>query len=240
MSEKNDLGIWIKLSEHDLYKMFREMRYDDEMFKKFQKKRIYKGIASLFVGIMLSLFNPVLILLGVAISIYQWWSDYRKVKSFYNNFLFKKQLAFSKFGRMLIPYLLQTNATLYNVLNRMLLRIEEGHVKQCLEALIIEMNDYPNSEVPFKKFAIEASGTDNSILFMTTLYDYQQHSFDPSVINELGKMASEELFNGVDEIIDFKLRKFNMFPTKLTMISLLIVAGYMGAVFINLFQSITL
>ena len=30
---------------------------------------------------------------------------------------------------MLIPYLLQSNSTLYNVFNKMLLRLEEGYVK---------------------------------------------------------------------------------------------------------------
>ena len=73
-------------------------------------------------------------------------------------------------------------------------------------------------------------------LFMTTLYDYQQNTFDSSIIEELGKMASEQLFNGVDEIIEFKLRKFNMFPTKITMLSLIIVFGYMISTFINLFK----
>jgi len=228
-----------KFAEENLYKMLREMRYDEAYFIKFQKMRFLKVLVFLLFGVILSIFlHPVAMIAAIALAIYQWWDQYRRVKSKYNNFSFKRQLEFSKFERMLIPYLLQSNTSLYNVFNHMLFRLEDGHVKQCLERLIIEMNDNPNSVEPFKRFAEDASGTNSAVLFMTTLYDYQQNTSDPSVITELGKMASEELFNGVDEIIEFKLRKFDMFPTKLTMISLIIVGGYMVSMFINLFKEI--
>lgn len=228
--------IWHKLAEKNLYKMLKELRYTDEMFINYQKNRFKKCSVFLIVGVILSFIQPYLILAGITLALLQWTNEYKRVKRIYNNSLFQKQLTFSKFTRMLIPYLLQSNSTLYNVFNKMLLRLEEGYVKSSLENLIIEMNDNPNSEEPFKKFALTASGTDQAVLFMTTLYDYQQNTFDSSIIEELGKMASEQLFNGVDEIIDFKLRKFNMFPTKITMLSLIIVFGYMISTFINLFK----
>jgi hypothetical protein len=228
--------IWHKLAEKDLYKMFKELRYTDEMFIKFQKNRFKKCSLFLITGLMLGFIKVQLVLIGVVLALVQWTSGYKKAKSYYNNSIFKKQLTFSKFTRMLIPYLLQSNATLYNVFNKMLLRLEDGYVKSSLEKLIIEMNDNPNSEEPFKQFALNASGTDQAVLFMTTLYDYQQNTFDSSIITELGKMASEQLFNGVDEIIDFKLRKFNMFPTKITMLSIIITFGYMISTFIHLFK----
>lgn len=232
--------IWHKLAEKDLYKMLKELRYTDKMFIKYQKNRFTKSILFLVVGIILAFIQPYLIIAGIALALIQWTSEYKRVKRFYSNSIFQKQLTFSKFIRMLIPYLLQSNATLYNVFNKMLFRLEDGYVKNSLENLIIEMNDNPNSEEPFKKFALMASGTDQAVLFMTTLYDYQQNTFDSSVIEELGKMASEQLFNGVDEIIDFKLRKFNMFPTKITMLSLIIVFGYMISTFIHLFKDFLL
>lgn len=233
MSQKNEKNkIWFKLAEHDLYSMIRNMRYDDVAFIKWQKKRFLKCfVLFLIFGVSLVFISPYFIFVGIGIAIYQWMNDYKRIKSTYNNFLFKKNLTFSKFARMLIPYLYRKNATLYSTFNRMLNRLEEGHVKECLQRLIIDMNNNPNSVEPFKKFALDASGTDNSILFMNTLYDYQQHSFDQSIISELGKMASEDLFNGVDEIINYKLKKFDMYPTKLTMINLIIVFGYMIAMF---------
>ena len=232
--------IWHKLAEKDLYKMLKELRYTDEMFIKYQKNRFTKSILFLVAGIILAFIQPYLIIAGIVLALFQWTNEYKRVKRFYNNSLFQKQLTFSKFTRMLIPYLLQSNATLYNVFNKMLFRLEEGYVKSSLENLIIEMNDNPNSEEPFKKFALTASGTDQAVLFMTTLYDYQQNTFDSSIIEELGKMASEQLFNGVDEIIEFKLRKFNMFPTRITMLSLIIVFGYMISTFVHLFMEFLL
>ena len=227
--------IWHKLAEKDLYKMLKELRYTDEMFIKYQKNRFTKSILFLVAGIILAFIQPYLIIAGIVLALFQWTNEYKRVKRFYNNSLFQKQLTFSKFTRMLIPYLLQSNATLYNVFNKMLFRLEEGYVKSSLENLIIEMNDNPNSEEPFKKFALTASGTDQAVLFMTTLYDYQQNTFDSSIIEELGKMASEQLFNGVDEIIEF-----NMFPTRITMLSLIIVFGYMISTFVHLFMEFLL
>nr|WP_195366196.1 hypothetical protein [[Eubacterium] tenue] len=232
--------IWHKLAEKNLYKMLKELGYNDQMFIKFQQNRVKKCSLFLLAGLLLGFIKIPLILIGIILALFQWTSIYKKTKGYYNNSMFKKQLTFSKFTRMLIPYLLQSNATLYNVFNKMIYRLEDGYVKSCLENLIIEMNNNPNSEEPFKEFALKASGTDQAVLFMTTLYDYQQNTFDSSVISELGKMASEQLFNGVDEIIDFKLRKFNMFPTKVTMISIIIVFGYMISTFIYLFKEFLL
>ncbi|MDO7204246.1 hypothetical protein Q5M85_08950 [Paraclostridium bifermentans] len=98
------------------------------------------------------------------------------------------------------------------------------------------MNDDPNSEKPFKEFALKTSGTNESVLFMTTLYDYQQNTDDSSVITELGRMASDQLFNGIDDIIEYKLDKFNMFPTKITMLSIVIIFGYSGAMILSLIK----
>lgn len=218
-----------KLAEENLYKMFKELKYSDEMFIKFQKNRFKKCLLYLLSGLILGFIDIKLILIGVGLALVQWTSQYKKVKNYYYRSAFNKQLAFSKFIRMLIPYLLQSNATLYNVFNKMVDRLEDGYVKDSLKKLIIEMNDNPNSEEPFKEFALNASGTDQAVLFMTTLYDYQQTTFDSSVISELGQMASEALFNGVDEIINFKLKKFDMFPTKITMPIGIITIGYMAS-----------
>ena len=138
--------IWHKLAEKNLYKMLKELRYTDEMFINYQKNRFKKCSVFLIVGVILSFIQPYLILAGIALALLQWTNEYKRVKRIYNNSLFQKQLTFSKFTRMLIPYLLQSNSTLYNVFNKMLLRLEEGYVKSSLENLIIEMNDNPNSE----------------------------------------------------------------------------------------------
>ncbi|MCE4051689.1 hypothetical protein [Bacillus sp. Au-Bac7] len=222
---------FLKFLEPDLESMLKEMRYGPEVLIRFQKKRVYMGIGYIVFGLCLSVFSPFLILFGLLLAVMNWMNAYKRVKRMYNNASFLKQFAFSKFSRTLLPYLLQSNATLYSVFNGMLAanRIENEHLKGCLERLIIEMNDHPESEEPFKRFAREASGTDNAELFMTTLYDFSQHTFDSSILVELGKMATDDLFNGINQVTQFKLRKFDMNPTKLTMINLVLIAGYMAS-----------
>jgi hypothetical protein len=238
MKEKQNF--WHRIAEHDLYQMLQEMGLNEERFVKFQKKRFTLSLLMFIPFIFFSIFfNKWLFIAGVGVGVFVWTNEYNRATKFYRNFQFEKQLDFSKFMRMLIPYLLQSGATLYSVFNRMLGRLDEGHVKRCLERLLIEMNEQPNSEEPFKKFAIDASGTDSAVLFMTTLYDFQQNTFDHSIITELGQMASEELFEGVDDIIAYKLRKFVMYPTKLTMASFLITAGYAVAMLTDVVTSIS-
>lgn len=220
-------SLWIRIAEHNLYDMCKEMGFTEERFIKYQKKRFFRAVIFGFPVIVAAFFFQWWwALAGITISGFLWWNEYNRAKKFYGNFNFEKQLQFSKFTRMLIPYLLQTNSTLYSVFTRLLDRLEEGHVKSSLERLLIEMNEYPNSDTPFVRFAKDASGTDSSILFMTTLYDFQQNTFDHSIIMELGQLSSVQLFKGVDEIIAYKLRKFSMYPTKLTMASFIITLGY--------------
>ncbi|MCM3113655.1 hypothetical protein [Lederbergia lenta] len=220
-------SLWIRIAEDNLYDMCKEMGFTEERFIKFQRKRFFRSILFGFPLIVAAfIFQWWWALAGISISGFLWWNEYSRAKKFYGNFNFEKQLQFSKFTRMLIPYLLQSGTTLYSVFTRLLDRIEDGHVKSSLERLLIEMNEYPNSDVPFVRFAKNASGTDSSILFMTTLYDYHQNTYDNSIIMELGQLSSVQLFEGVDEIITYKLRKFSMYPTKLTMASFVITLGY--------------
>lgn len=220
-------SLWIRIAEHNLYEMCKLMGFTEDRFIKYQKKRLFRSILFGFPLILAAFFFQWWwAIAGIAISGFMWWNEYNRAKKLYGNFDFEKQLQFSKFTRTLIPYLLQTEATLYSVFTRLLDRLEPSYVKSSLERLLIEMNEYPNSEEPFVRFAKDASGTDGSILFMTTLYDFHQNTFDHSIIMELGKLSSEQLFEGVDEIIAYKLRKFSMFPTKLTMASFVITLGY--------------
>lgn len=240
MKNEQRKTIWHKLVEHDLIKMLEEMHYDEKKIVKFQQGRFLKSALGLLLGVMLIAYHYLFVLGGVGIAVYLWWTSYKKLKSSYTFFLFKKQMAFAQFSRTLIPYLLLPNATLYSVLNKMLHRVEDEHMKACLERFVIEMNDQPHAEEPFVSFAKDAGGTDGAQLFMTTLYDYQQNSDDTSVINELGKMASEELFEGVDQIVAFKLGRFRMFSFRLLINVFFVIFGYMAAMYLYYFQQIFL
>ncbi|MGG0888912.1 hypothetical protein [Cytobacillus horneckiae] len=231
-------SFWLKVAEENLFDMCYEMGLTEEKFIKFQKKRFFKSVFISFPLILLAFFSDWWwSLVGLALGGFIWWHEYNRTKRIYKNFKFIKILQFSKFQRLLAPYLLSVDSTLYGVFTRMLERTEEEHIKSAIERLLIEMNEYPSSDVPFVKFAKNASGTDDSILFMTTLFDFQQNSSDKTIIMELVKLSSEQLFEGVDEIITFKIRKLTMFPTKLTMASFIVVLGYAITIIADSFTS---
>ncbi|GAF66459.1 putative ATPase [Bacillus sp. TS-2] len=219
--------IFFKVAEKNLLDIFLSMKYTEEDFIRFQKRRMRKFIFFMAFGVIMAIVtSPVLLFFGLGAAVYQWSQEYKQVKVSFKQFNFMKQLTYGKFTRNLIPELKKPHATIYTIFNRMLPKIEDGHVKNCLERLIINMNENPNSDEPFKEFAEDASGTDDAHLFFSTLYDYQQYTFDDSVLYELGQMASEDLFNSVDEIILYKISKFKMNPTKVTMLFLVLLGAY--------------
>ncbi|CUB18111.1 hypothetical protein BN2127_JRS9_02615 [Bacillus subtilis] len=234
-------NFWLTIAESNLASMLDEMGYNQDWLISFQKKRLIRAFFVLSLGTVIgALFSVWLMLLGPVLAVFVWMIEYQKILTFYKKNQFEKELQFNKFTRMLIPLLLEKNAKLYVALNKMLKRMEDGQVKQALERLLIGLNDQPNSEEPFQKFAKEASGTDRALLFMTTLFDYQQSSHDTTIISELGQIASKELFEGVRDIVEFKLRKFSMFPTKLTMASFIPVIGYAAAMLFDTISKISI
>lgn len=227
-------------SEKNLENMIAELGYTNEGYKEFQKKRLIKSSLVLALFLILAFVKSMYFIpIGIVIFFGLFKMEYISLKNKVKKLKFNKQLAFSKFSRMIIPYLMQGDATLYAVFQKMNRRLEEGAVKKNLQRLMINMLENPNDIEPFKKFAIESSGTDSAVLFMSTLFDYQQNTNDTNVIAELGRMSSEELFETVDEIVSYKLRKFSMFPTKLTMGSFLIILGYAVSILLDAFLKVS-
>ncbi|RBP59283.1 hypothetical protein DES36_1198 [Alkalibaculum bacchi] len=223
------------IAEKDLYPMLKEMGDSEKRIDQFQRQRITQSIS---IGIIFLLFGLILsrwfYLGSIFLPLIVYKMKYRNISSKYATWKFQRHLQFSKFTRLLIPYLKQTRGqtSLYSIFNKILQRMENKQDKDLLYTLMTEMSNKPNDIEPFIDYANKSSGTDMSVLFMSTIFDFQQSSFDISVINELGKIASEELINGIDEIINFKLKRFVFFPTKIVMSSFVIVAGFAVAILV--------
>lgn len=217
------------IAEKDLYPMLKEMGNSQKRIDQFQRKRLFQSI---FVGIVFFLFGLTLsrwFYLGVIfLPIVVYKMKYKNINSKYTTWKFQRHLQFSKFTRLLIPYLKQTkgSTSLYTIFNKILQRLENKEDRDLLYTLMTEMTNKPEDIQPFIDYANRTSGTDMSVLFMSTIFDFQQSSSDTSVIDELGKIASEELIHGIDEIINFKLKRFVFFPTKIVMSSFIIVIGF--------------
>ncbi|APC50387.1 hypothetical protein BME96_19080 (plasmid) [Virgibacillus halodenitrificans] len=220
-------------AEKNLYPILEEMGNTKKMIDKYQKKRIKQSILLgtflLFLGLFISSYFYIAALI-LSFAFYKY--KYKSIISQYTGWKFQRHLQFSKFTRLLIPYLKQNKGetSLYSIFNKILQRTENQEDKNSLYKLMTEMSNKPNDIQPFIDYANRSSGTDMSVLFMSTIFDYQQSSFDTSVIDELGKIASKELIHGIDEIINFKLRRFVFFPTKVVMSSFVIVLGFAIAV----------
>ena len=234
-------SFWEKIAEDKVYHQLREMGDTTKNIDKWQKKRVLFSLFIVALGFVAgALVHPWLHLSGPILGTFFYKSKAKAVDSHYRVWKFQRQLNFSKFTRLVIPYLKASGGktALYTIFNKILQRTDDEADKRSLYQLMGEMGDKPESLEPFTDFAERSSGTDMSHLFMSTIYDFQQSTFDVSVIDELGKMASEDMMNAIDEIIAMKLRRFVMFPTKVVMSSFILVAGLGVGLMIDNFKNL--
>ncbi|AZJ24376.1 hypothetical protein CT694_33330 (plasmid) [Bacillus wiedmannii bv. thuringiensis] len=231
------------LAEEKLYDMLEEMGNTKKMSDDFQKKRMKQTLLMVVIGFFMGLFlSKWCYLLAIVLPIFFYRSKYNNVVKMYHAFKFERHLSFIKFMRLLIPYLKESEGgtSLYQILRKILKRTENPVDVNSIAKFMSELTDKPNDIQPFTDFAIRSSGTDMSVLFMQTIYDFQQNSYDTNVIDELGKIASAELQRAIDEIVAFKLKRFSFFPTKIVMSSFLIVIGYAAAILVYNFSTINI
>ena len=237
--DKRKPTIWQKMAEDRLYQQLHLTGFSYEEIDDYQKKRVMWLVALSFLGVMLSLFvHPWLFVGGLISGVGKYMMDMRKADAYFRSWRFARQLSFSKFTRLVIPYLKASNgkSSLYGVFSKIVNRLENEDDRVFLERLMFEMNDNPHNIQPFLDYAERTSGTDMSYLFMSTVFDYQQSTSDVSVIDELGKLASEDMMYAVDEIIDFKINRFELFPTKVVMSSFILVVGVAAGIMLQSFQ----
>lgn len=228
------------ISEPTLYPMLKEMGYAPHAIEQFQKRRVILSLGLWIFLMILGLFLAKwFYIIAFLFSFLIYKGMYKIETKRYSVWKFQRHLQFSKFTRLLIPYLKQSKGktSLYTIFNKILMRTENEADKNALYTLMSEMSNRPGDIQPFIDFAEKSSGSDMSVLFMSTIFDFQQSTFDTSVIDELGKLASEELMVSIDEIIEFKLSRFMHFPTKITMSSFLFIVGFAISMFIHYITS---
>ncbi|MBO0481506.1 hypothetical protein [Candidatus Enterococcus courvalinii] len=238
--KQENKSLWLKLLGENYYEKLREMNNSNISIIKWQKQRFAKSWIFVGVGLVMYLLlgkEWYYLAGGVATAIGFYVMQAKSINNVYNQFRFERHLQFSKFTRLLIPYLKQKKdgGNLYGVFAKIVKRLDYDTDKQLLMKLMQDMTDRPNDIQPFIEYAEQTSGTDMSVLFMQTVYDIRQGSADLDVIEELDRLASEELMAGIDSIIDFKSRKFVFYPTKIAMTSFILVVGFaVGVLFLNL------
>lgn len=232
---------WEKMAEDELYYKLREMGNPDSAIQKYQKNRFFQAIIISVIGIIVALFmnNLWVAVGGMVFGIVLYVMRLSTVRSMHNQWKFEREMAFSRFVRLLIPYLKQSggNVSLYTTFNKMLGRLDDEDDRESLYMLMGEIGDRPGDIQPFYDFAERSSGSDMAYLIMSTVFDFQESTTDTTVIDELGQMASEQMMDAIDEIIEFKIKRFGMFPTKIVMSSFILVVGLAAGVIIDAFSN---
>lgn len=234
-------SIWERMAEDSTYQMLREIGDTTAAIDKFQKKRVLMSVLLLLLGIPAGFFiHEYLYLAGPVVGFVFYKMKAKSISNYYRAWKFERQLNFSKFTRLVIPYLKASGGTaaLYTIFNKILKRTENEADRRSLYRLMGEMGDNPADIQPFLDYADRSSGTDMSHLFMSTIFDFQQSTFDTQVIDELGKLAGEDMMNSIDEIIGMKLKRFTMFPTKIVMCSFILVAGLGAGLMLDSFKNL--
>lgn len=118
-----------KITSKKLSAMFIELRYTDAEWNDRIQKRIVFTFTSLIMTMVISSFvkgsmNKYVVVGGLALAIFAYYDTYAKIKRSYRNYIFAKQVEFSKFMRTVIPYLMNKNersfiSVLEIIVNRM-------------------------------------------------------------------------------------------------------------------------
>ncbi|MBS7576492.1 MULTISPECIES: hypothetical protein [unclassified Enterococcus] len=218
------------------YTALKKMNRSDLTILRWQKKRllICLFLAVLAAGIALVM-NAMLAVSIVIFIVIGYFYQELLIKRYYQRYRFERNLQFFKFARLVIPYLMQAKQgiSIYQILGYMTRRIETPADQQQLSILMNQITEYPESIEPYLTFANAMSDSDYAVIFMTVIFDISQGATDEQMIEELGKTVSNQLMQVIDEIIEFKTKKFVMFPTKLTMINLVLIIGYMVCALID-------
>lgn len=232
--------------EQNLYDKMIEMNEKQSTIKKWQQKRIAGSLLLVLIGAVLSLFSKenATLFLGscIAGAIYIWWNGRQSVDNLYARYVFSRQLEFTKFCNLLIPYLEDTTReqSLYSVFNKLVRRINDKADKKNLNILMKQMTDSPSDVQPFLDFGKKMSDTTFSLIFMTTLFDIKDGNSDPDIIKRLGEMASKETLEKIEDIKELKLKKFRYYTTRIAFSCFFIILGvgfaYIYNTFIDMIQ----
>lgn len=221
--------IWLTIIPEKTYNVLRRMRNSNISIRKWSQNNVKTCLIIAFACIVMGfVLNNLLFVGALVLPPYMYWQKMKGAQLMYNQWRFERRIQFSKFSRLLIPYLKKTTGgtSLHLIFGKVAERLDNKQDRDLLNILRKEMSDNPNAIAPYIEYAEQASGTDMSVLFMSTLYDIRQGAVDMSIIDELGQMATAQLMEGINQIIEYKTKKFTYFSTIITFMNMIIVVGF--------------
>ncbi|MFA1782400.1 hypothetical protein ACDX77_19185 [Bacillus velezensis] len=232
-------GFWHLVAENDLYEMVEKSGYGEQEFVHFQKRRLRNSLISMLGAVLPAIIlSPWLSFLALLFFVITWRREYTKERLEFQDVLYEKQLSWFVFQRLIVTYLKGVDDSISGAFEKILDRLEEGEFKDSLHRLSIEITRHPDKVLPYLQFAKDAAGgTDESLTFMTALYNFKNNSHDSAIIDGLSERARNDMRRGIRDIRKMKEKSFYLFPTKLTMLNVIPMFGYMAGVAVDVFTN---
>lgn len=216
-----------------------KMQYDDVFIEKWQKQRMMRAglffIAAIFVQLAM---NKLPVTLGVAaMGIFLYVYADKGVSNAYMLYRFKRNLAFAKFTRLVVPYLRAdgggTESKVYTTLSSVVRRLDDPQDQQLLSQLLSEISDDPEDKKPYQRYAERMGGDDFALTFMETLYDIRQGATNLDIIENLARDSSKRVQKLTGDIVKLKERKLYNFLTMVIMSLIIPILGIVVSIIID-------
>lgn len=239
---------WIGEQEQRAYY---EFGYGSARVNEFLKKRLVKVIIFGVLGFIAGTIGlvtigkkslPSALLMGVGIGLLLaaliWLNGSHRAMNAYRNELYRRQLVFIQFERLLIPYLseMKDGVSLFSMLRRVSRRLPDAGDRQLVQRLMTSIGEGNMTSTPFVDFARRFGGSDSARLFMLSVYQMYAGNYNDAVVKDLGEQSNREMMQQVDAITRRKLKRFNNLTTWLTMAVVLVLIGYLGMMVISSFR----
>lgn len=229
---------FFKLIEPSAVALMRKMQANEYRMAKWERKRILTTIMIFLLFVAAAMFIPsykTYILIGSPfMAIFMYWQQGHNLKKTYSNYVFKRQLAFAKFARLLVTYLRQVVAgeSIIHVFGKLRNRMDTKADQHLLDRLINESRDNPSSDEPYIEFATRFSGDPTSVVFMEAVNNLRISGVDGGVISGLAQQIDDDILKKMIEIRQMKLRKFRFANTAIVAMGMLMMGGMLGALVI--------
>lgn len=234
------LPLFYRLINPDMITSMQRMGATNSDMLSWEKHRIRNTIIYAILGVAITKFalsmNLITALVsGIGVGFYSYLSAGKSINHRYQIYQFNREMQFSKFTRLLVPYLSRVTKgqSLYHVFAKIEPRLDADEDQRLLQILMSEMSEDSESAKPFVNFARSFSTDPFSVLFMRAVNNMRQTGSNANVIMGLAKEANQRMIDKVRAIRDMKTRKFALYTTYVTMLTMMLIGSQIIAIIIQ-------
>lgn len=231
---------YLRLFSNEQLDAMLEMNMNPRQMAKWQTTRIGKSLIlpvlvtlAVIAAIILSpvipqlsiAANPLYIFAGIALGFVVYKFQAKEIIGALKSWRFKRSMAFAQLTQLIVPYLFLMKAhggSLIEVFQNVSARLENPNDRALVVRLMRDMQNSPNSDVPFINFAKAFTDDPNAVVFMTAINRSAQAKGNNDVIEDLAERAQQQLLEKVYQVAQVKEARMVILPTYVTIIGMLI------------------